>query len=83
MDGMSGTRATRLGLVTPMAFTLPERTSGSTCGMLPRYRSICPPMMSLSTGAPPLYGTCSSCIPPAMAINSVPMWGRLPLPEVP
>src|SRR5262249_37194906 len=69
MVGTSGNCATRRAEVTPSARILPLLMYGVDAGTLSNKAAIWPPIKSVSAGAPPLYGMCSS-ITPVIDLNS-------------
>ncbi|CFW13724.1 Uncharacterised protein [Bordetella pertussis] len=81
MVGRSGALAERSVVVTASARSLPACTCGHDDGMLSNMNCTWPPIRSVTAGALPLYGTCSTSIP-ARCLNSSPaMWIEVPLPD--
>ena len=80
MVGTSGIAATRRALLTPSAFSFPERTCGTICTRLPRLNCTCPPIVSVSAGPPPLYCTMTKRVFDCRRNSSVAMCWKLPMP---
>ena len=67
--GTSGIRAERLGPATASARSLPDLTCGNAVKRLGNMNCVCPPIVSLTAGAEPLYGA-PSITTPALSLNS-------------
>lgn len=64
----------------PSARSLPALTCGIIATALENISGTWPLRTSVSAGASPLYGTCTSLTPASMANNSVARWVELPTP---
>ena len=81
--GISGADGERFAPVTPIARSLPSRTTGIAEGMLSNIIVICPPSRSGIANWRPLYGTCW-VFTPARLLNSSPdTCTEVPMPGEP
>ena len=70
------------GMVTAIAFSLPELTCGMPVEMAPKMRSTLHDIASVTAWPNPLYGTCTrSMSAEALSISPTMCW-LLPKPEV-
>src|SRR5882762_1235357 len=83
MVGTSGAAATRFGVVTASARSLPALAFDTAGGMVENTNVTSPPRIACVAGLLPLYGTCSTSTPAACFSISADRWTMVPLPEEP
>ncbi len=83
MVGTSGAAATRLGVVTASARSLPALALETAGGMVENTKFTSPARIAAVAGLLPLYGTCSTSTPAALRSISPARCTIVPLPEDP
>ena len=83
MVGTSGAVALRCGVVTAIARTEPDAACGQVVVMLSMARSMCPPIMLLTTSAVLRNGICVILVPVASSNITAERCDDVPLPDEP